>query len=366
MFLTQYITIYDSELYYLSEDIPKKLNFPTSANFIGLHKNENLVALQSDWTINDKNYKQGSFVSFNLEENLSGNFNVKTIYEPDSKSSFVSASVSKDVVTISIMVNVQSKLIGYKFGNGKWIGKNLRVPDFASFNLVASDNQSNEYFFMYSNFITPTTLYSADENGMKTIKSLKRNFNTDNLIIEQFSATAKDVMAILYFVFHKKNMKLDGKNPTLIEAYGGFNTSFQPDYNSSRGLGWLEHGGVYVLANIRGGGEFATSWHQAAIKNMKQNSYDDFFLVSEDLISRKITNSKHLDAFGWSNGGLIIGVVLTQRPELYNAIVVGAPLLDMKRYSKMLAGVSWKGEYGNPDIPEEWDYIKKYSPYHNL
>ena len=152
----------------------------------------------------------------------------------------------------------------------------------------------------------------------------------------------------------------------MIYAYGGFNSSSQPNYSSNTGIGWLEQGGVYVLANIRGGGEFGPSWHQAAMKEKRQNAYDDFYAVTEDIIAKKISSPDYLGAFGWSNGGLMAGVVFTQRPDLYKAVVVGAPLLDMKRYSKLLAGASWMGEFGNPDIPEEWEYIKKYSPYHNV
>jgi prolyl oligopeptidase len=161
-------------------------------------------------------------------------------------------------------------------------------------------------------------------------------------------------------------MKMDGNNPTIITAYGGFNYAMQPNYSLTTGIGWLENGGAFVLANIRGGGEFGPAWHEAGRKENRQNAYDDFFAVSKHLIDAGVTSSKYLGAFGWSNAGLLTGVAFTQHPELYNAIVMGAPILDMKRYSKLYIGSVWIDEYGDPDVPEEWAYMKKYSPYHNL
>jgi prolyl oligopeptidase len=165
---------------------------------------------------------------------------------------------------------------------------------------------------------------------------------------------------------HKKNMARDGKQPTLLYGYGGFEVPEIPFYSGTTGTAWLAEGGVYVLANIRGGGEFGPSWHQAGLKENRQRVYDDFHAVAEDLVRRKITSPKNLGIMGGSNGGLLVGVAFTQRPELYGAVVCQVPLLDMQRYNKLLAGASWMGEYGDPDKPEEWAYIRKYSPYQNL
>ena len=162
------------------------------------------------------------------------------------------------------------------------------------------------------------------------------------------------------------SLKLNGKNPTLLYGYGGFEISMRPRYSATVGYAWLERGGVYVVANIRGGGEFGPKWHQAALKEKRQISFDDFISVAEDLINRKVTLPQHLGIMGGSNGGLLVGAVFTQQPDLFNAVVCRVPLLDMQRYNKLLAGASWMGEYGDPDIPEEWEFIKKYSPYHNL
>jgi prolyl oligopeptidase len=366
LFVYNLIAFYNSEVFYLNGDKLQKVTYPTDADFVGLHKNEMLFTLQSDWNINDKKYKAGSLVSFDLNENISGKINIRTIWEPNEKSSFEAISTSKDFITVNIMENVQSKLMQYTFQNNAWTGQAVKTPELGSIRLTASESNSNDYFFRYSNFLTPTTLYHGTKTAITVNKKLKAGFDTSNMQIEQFTVASKDGTQIPYFMVHKKDMKFNGDNPAMIEAYGGFNVSFQPNYNATMGAGWLDQGGVYVLANIRGGGEFGPSWHQAAMKEKKQNSYDDVYAVCEELIKKKITSPKHLGAFGWSNGGLLAGVLFTERPDLFNAVVVGAPLLDMKRYSKMLAGASWMGEYGNPDIPEEWDYIQKYSPYQNL
>ena len=220
----------------------------------------------------------------------------------------------------------------------------------------------------FANFLTPTTLYYADaaSGDVKPIKSLPAYFDGSKFKVEQFKATSADGTLVPYFIVSSKTAANNGHNPTLLYAYGGFESSSLPFYSGTVGTAWLERGGVYVLANIRGGGEYGPKWHQAGLKEKRQNVYNDFHAVAEDLIKRKITAPEHLGIMGGSNGGLLMGVAFTQRPDLYKAVVCQVPLLDMERYNKLLAGASWMGEYGNPDIPEEWAFIKKYSPYHNL
>jgi prolyl oligopeptidase len=184
--------------------------------------------------------------------------------------------------------------------------------------------------------------------------------------VEQHEATSKDGTKIPFFVVSRQGLRRDGTNPTLLYAYGGFEVSNTPAYATTLGAAWLERGGTYVLANIRGGGEFGPAWHRAGLKEHRQRIYDDFIAVAEELIARKITSPRHLGIMGGSNGGLLVGVALTQRPELFNAVVIQVPLLDMQRYNKLLAGASWMAEYGDPDKPDEWAYISKYSPYQNL
>ena len=366
LLLYRMISFWETEIYYFTEEGFKQVTYPKDAQVQGFHNGQLILSPQSDWYINDKVYGLGTLVSFNLEENLKGNTEVHRIYTPEERSSYVSMAASKDFITVNTMEDVQNKLIRYTFEDGSWKANPLETPTFGSINLMSSSNQSNESFFLYSNFITPRTLYHQNENGIEVNKKLKDFFDTSGLVINQYFATSKDGTAVPYFVVHRQDIIPNGKNPTLVYAYGGFGVSLQPNYSYTTGIGWLERGGVYVLANIRGGGEYGPSWHQDGRLEKKQNCYNDFYAVTEDLINRQIASPETMGAFGWSNGGLMAGVLYTQRPDLFNAVVVGAPLLDMKRYSKLLAGASWMGEYGDPDKEEDWAYIKKYSPYHNL
>jgi prolyl oligopeptidase len=198
---------------------------------------------------------------------------------------------------------------------------------------------------------------------VEQVKTTPPRFDAKGLTVDQYEATSTDGTKIPYFVVHRQDLKLDGSNPTQLYAYGGFQVSQTPRYSGSVGKLWLERGGVYVIANIRGGGEFGPAWHNAGLKEHRQRVFDDFAAVAKDLITRKITSPRRLGIEGGSNGGLLMGVQLTQHPELYHAVVVAVPLLDMIRYPKIAAGASWVGEYGDPAIPAERAYIIKYSPY---
>jgi len=230
------------------------------------------------------------------------------------------------------------------------------------------ERDSDDFFVNYTSFLEPASLYRLNGASLKAdkIKAMPQQFDANKFVTQQYFVKSKDGTNVPYFVVMAKDIKLDSSNPTLLYGYGGFEVSRLPAYSATIGKNWLEQGGVYVLANIRGGGEYGPAWHQAALKQNRHKAYEDFEAIAEDLIARKITSSKHLGIQGGSNGGLLMGAAFTRRPELYNAVVCQVPLLDMKRYNKLLAGASWMGEYGNPDIPEEWAYIKTYSPYHNL
>jgi prolyl oligopeptidase len=366
VFLSEAHSFYKSDTHILHDGKLVKLNIPEDANFNGVFQGQMILKLNSDWNVKGENFKIGSLVSLDFEKLLAGSLDVQLCFEPNSKSSLSGTSFTKDALIVNTLQNVQSVLLKAEYKNKKWNLEPIDAPKFGTISVVDSDKESNSYFYRYNNFITPSTLYHSESGKTKIVKSSKQHFNSKNLEVHQYETKSKDGTTIPYFIVHKKDLKLNGKNPTLVYAYGGFNVSSLPRYSSTVGIAWLEQGGVYVLANIRGGGEFGPSWHQAALKEKRQNAYDDFYAVCEDLNKRKISSQKHLGAYGWSNGGLMAGVVATQRPDLFNAVIIGAPLLDMKRFNKMLAGASWMGEYGNPDIPEQWDYIKKYSPYHNV
>jgi len=362
------ITFYTSNQFVLEDDKLAKLDIPEDAQFHGFFKNHLLVELKSDWNINEKTYNQGSLISIEYNKFLKGDRNFKVIFEPDILSSLVEISRTRDYLLINKLTNVSSELFKYFLKDGKWKSEKVNIQDCGTISIISTDDFSDKYFISYQNFLTPSSLYFAHDNDQKMIKikSLPHFFDCNKFEVKQFETKSKDNTQIPYFVVLSKKTKFNGSNPTLLYAYGGFEISMQPGYIPIIGSSWLEKGGIYVLANIRGGGEFGPKWHRSALKENRQTAYDDFIAVSEDLIKRKITSPKHLGIMGGSNGGLLVGVAFTQRPDLYNAVVCSAPLLDMKRYNKLLAGASWMAEYGNPDIPDEWEYIKQYSPFHNV
>lgn len=333
-----------------------------------IQNNQFVIQLKSDWTVNNESYKTGTLISLNFTELLKGNKDIKVILKPDEFSSISGISATKNKLLVNVLTDVTSNLFVYSFTNGNCTSQKVDAPKLGALGVVATSNLSDLYFFDFKNFITPTTLYTGDagSNTFKAYQSLPAYFDASNLEVKQYKAASKDGTMIPYFMVSRKDVKTDGTNPTLVYAYGGFELSQRPFYWGAIGVSWLDKGGVFVLANIRGGGEYGPKWHQNAIKENRQNSFDDLYAVSEDLITKKVTSPKHLGAMGGSNGGLLVGVVFTQRPDLYNAIVCQVPVLDMQRYNKLLAGASWMSEFGNPDILEEWEYIKKYSPYHNL
>jgi len=366
VFLNESIGFYESTMSVLTPEGLKVIDIPKDVETNGMFMEEMLLYLQSDWTVNGETFKKGTLVSFDLPSFLSGKTSVKTIYEPAERASLAGVMATRDFLVAATMENVQGRLTIFRPVDGKWVGEAVPVPEFGTVGLAGSDELSNDWFFTFSNPATPTTLYYSDGKEIKAIRKQKDYFDASGVKVDQYEAISKDGTKIPYFIVHSADMAFDGSNPTLVYGYGGFNSSTRPGYSSVTGIGWIEKGGVYVIANIRGGGEFGPAWHQSALREKRQNAYDDFFAVAEDLIKRNITTPEHMGAYGWSNGGLLAGVAMTQRPDLWNAVVIGAPLLDMKRYSKLLAGASWMDEYGDPDVPADWEFISRYSPYQNV
>jgi len=366
VFLSDNIGFYESSTYLLTPEGMKELDIPKDVETRGMFREAMLLYLQSDWTLNGTTYKKGALVSFDLPSFLAGSPVVKTLYEPGERESLGGVMSSRDFIVIATLENVQGRLRIMRPDGESWVTEALPVPEFGTVGLADADDKSNDFFFTFSNPVTPSTLYYGDGKQIRPIRKQKEYFNATGVKVDQYEVTSKDGTKIPYFIVYPAEMALDGSTPTLIYAYGGFNSAVRPGYSSITGTGWIEKGGVYVIANIRGGGEFGPEWHHSALKEKRQNAYDDLFAVAEDLISRKVTSPERMGFYGWSNGGLLAGVVMTQRPDLWNAVVIGAPLLDMKRYNKLLAGASWMDEYGNPDIPGEWEFISKYSPYQNV
>ena len=361
------ITFYASHRYVIENGRPVKLEIPDDANFGGFFKNQLLVRLRSDWTMGAKTYPQGALVSIDYDRYLQGNRAFTIVVEPNERSNIVSFSNTRNVLLVHMLNNVRSELYKYRLRDGRWEKERIDAPRLGSLGVVSTDKETDQYFFTYQGFLTPSSLYYASEGQRpREMKGLPHFFDAKGLVVEQFEAVSADGTRIPYFVVRPEAIKADGSNPTLLYGYGGFEIEMLPRYSAVTGAAWLQKGGVYVLANIRGGGEFGPRWHRAALKENRQRAYDDFIAVAQDLIERKITTPRHLGIMGGSNGGLLMGVMFTQRPDLFEAVVCAVPLLDMKRYNKLLAGASWMAEYGNPDVPAEWAYIKKYSPYQNV
>ncbi|MFO7889153.1 MAG: prolyl oligopeptidase family serine peptidase [bacterium] len=362
------ISFYTAQVFVREKGEFIQLDIPEDSNFGGFFKNQLLVQLKSDWNIGNRTYPQGALISIDYDRFLQGERDFTIILKPDARSSITSFRTTENYLLLNMLNNVRSNLVQYTLKKGAWKRENINVPDYGTIRIGSTDEFSDRYFFTYTNFLNPSTLYFVPESKQKIqkVKSLPHFFDGSKFTVQQFEVASKDGTKIPYFVVAPEDMQKDGTNPTLLYAYGGFEVPMLPRYSAIIGTAWLAKGGVYVVANIRGGGEFGPRWHQAGLKENRQRVYDDFFTVSEDLVEKKITSPDHLGIMGGSNGGLLVGVAYTQRPDLYNAVVCSVPLLDMKRYNKLLAGASWMAEYGNPDIPEQWEYIKNYSPYQNL
>jgi prolyl oligopeptidase len=233
---------------------------------------------------------------------------------------------------------------------------------------VADDPLAEHLLLSSADFLQPDALWllRTGEDAREQLKSRPRLYDAEGMRVEQRFAISRDGVQVPYFVIWPRGAKADGRNPTLLYGYGGFEVPMTPWYSGSVGRAWTTQGGVYVLANIRGGGEFGPAWHQAALLGERQKSFDDFMAVAEALVREGITSPQQLGIQGGSNGGLLVGAVMLQRPELFGAVVSQVPLLDMRRYHRLLAGASWMAEYGDPDRPEHWAFISRYSPYHNV
>jgi prolyl oligopeptidase len=366
IFYNRTISFYENEIYLLEGTRKIRLPFPKNSIFYGIFKEHAIFHLHSDL----EKFKSGSLVSLPLSKIEDKNWikKVKTIFTPSATSSFSEAYQTKDYLLIETLDKIMVKIEKVKLHKNSW-KKSEVVSDLGSLRVSDIKGNSNLIYIHYYNFLTPSTLAYMDLNRHKkpiTMKQDEQNFNSSDLIFKQKKVKSPDGTVIPYFIVHKKDIKLNSKNPTLLEGYGGFQTSMTPFYLGSLGKVWLEQGGVYVLANIRGGGEFGPSWHQSALKENRNKCFEDFIAIAEDLINKKITSPKNLGIQGSSNGGLLVGAVFTKRPDLFNAVLCEAPLLDMLNYHTMLAGSSWIDEYGDPRNLKMKSFLKSYSPLHNL
>ena len=367
-FIYRGVTFFTSEQFVRRGQQWVKIDKPEDAQ-VGTFEDQLLLTLRSDWTLDGQTYQAGALLATDFAAWLKGDRKLALLFEPTARKSLAGLSETKQFLILNELDNVRNRLFVLQRQNRAWTRAPLEAPAFGSVSASGLDpDESDDYFLTVTDFLTPSSLYlgTLGRPERQRLKSLPAFFRAEGLDISQHEATSPDGTRVPYFQVSRKGLEFNGKQPTLLYGYGGFQLSMLPTYNPSVGSAWLERGGVYVLANIRGGGEFGPKWHEAARKAHRQRAYDDFIAVAEDLLARRVTSPRHLGVQGGSNGGLLMGVMLTQRPDLFHAIVCQVPLLDMRRFNKLLAGASWMDEYGNPDQPQDWAYLSKYSPYHNL
>ncbi len=346
-----------------------RIDVPDDAEVSGIIDGQLLVELKSDWDLDDKSYRQGALLAAGIDGLMAGEPEFELLFQPNERQAVSAVNTTESTVLVGILDNVTGQLLRFTHDDeAGWQEQRLDLPDMGTLSIVSTDDKSDRFYFNYTGFLTPSRLYEADAmaDTREPVRSEPAWFDGEGMEVVQYHATSADGERIPYFVVKPVGFEANGANPTLLAAYGGFEIARTPFYSGGIGSGWLERGGVYVLANIRGGGEFGPRWHQAALRENRQRAFDDFIAVAEDLIERDITAPEHLGIQGGSNGGLLVGAVMVQRPGLFNAVVCQVPLLDMKRFHKLLAGASWMAEYGNPDDPDDWAYISEYSPYQNL
>jgi len=371
LIITRPLSTFEDEKWLVTPNGPRKLALPLKSAVQDLVSGRLLVTVDVDWTAGGQTSPQGSLLSLDLAAATADPEHLRPtlVFAPGPRESIEAVSASRSNLYVVINQNVRGRAFVYvPTPDGGWRRSQLGLPDNASIGIAATDDRSERAYLGVASFLTPPSLWLADaaSGALAQVKAVAPKFDASHDAVNQYEAVSSDGTRIPYFVVHPKAMALNGENPTVIYAYGGFQVSQTPTYSGAVGKLWLERGGVYVLANIRGGGEFGPAWHEAGLKTHRQLVYDDFAAVAKDLIARKITSPRRLGIMGGSNGGLLMGVEFTQHPDLWRAVDIQVPLLDMLRFEKIAAGASWVGEYGSVDNPAERAFLAGISPYNNL
>ena len=361
-------TFFEYAYFLRSGDHLAPLPVPADADLDLLH-DQLLLRLRSHWDITGRHYAAGSLIAMPLVAFIEGRRDFQVLFEPTPQVSLDGYARVKNGLLLNQLDRVRGRVTALRYHRGQWTRRTVPVPESGEAEARAlNPDESDQYHLHLQSFTLPPRVLDGtlghDEHRL--LKQQPAFFDARGLEIAQHEAVSADGTRVPYFEVGRAGRKTDGKQPTLLYAYGGFEVSLTPGYYAAVGAAWLERGGTYVLANIRGGGEFGPGWHQAAVREHRQRAYDDFAAVAQDLIKRGVTTPAHLGIQGGSNGGLLVGVAMTQRPDLYGAVVCQVPLLDMRRYHHLLAGASWMSEYGDPDDPAQWAYLSRYSPYQNV
>ena len=363
------INFYESEVFRLNADgSTTKLALPPKSNINGLLSGKMLVSLKQDWTApSGQDFKTGDVIAWPVDAWLADpKTTAELVIRPGEREAIEGLNVTRNRLVVALFENVRGSV--YVYDPKDWSRTRLDLPQNVTVGVGSSSERDDKVFVTVAGYLNPSSLWLADAatGAVDQVKSMPAKFDATGLKVDQFEARSADGTMIPYFVVHRESAPNDGSNPTLLYGYGGFENSLLPGYSATVGKLWLERGGVYVIANTRGGGEFGPRWHEAALQQNRQRAHEDFQAVALDLIARGITSQPHLGIMGGSQGGLFMGAMLTQRPDLINAAVIQVPLFDMLRFHKLLAGASWIGEYGDPDIPEQRAWIQEYSPYQRL
>jgi prolyl oligopeptidase len=346
-----------------------ELDIPRKAGLYGIVDGHLLLSTDEDWTTGGQTFPADSLIAVNLEEwKADPNGAKKTlVWAPGERQTKQGGAVTGSSLFVTLLDNVVGKVLQFNFEDGKWVSKPVPLPDNATLGIATSSDETDQIMYTVTGFLAPTTLYYSDGSAApQVLKTSPPRFDAAGMAVEQHEAISKDGTRIPYFIVKPKGMKADGSTPTLMTGYGGFQVANLPSYIATAGKLWVERGGAYVLANMRGGGEFGPEWHQSAIRENKQRTWDDFLAVADDLVKRGFTSPRHLGIQGGSQGGLLVGTAFTQRPDLFGAAIVQIPLFDMLRYHLIGRGASWIGEYGDPRIPEQRAWIEGYSPYQKI
>ncbi len=367
-FVSRTLAFYNDELFLRGADGSlARIDVPNDAQK-SVHREWLLLSLRTAWTVDDHTFPAGALIAARFDSFMSGSRAFTTLFAPTETTSLAGYSWTRDYLVLNVLDDVKNRLYVLTPGVGEWKSDPLRgAPSLGTVSASAVDaDESNAYWMTVTDYLTPTSL-ALGEIGAEpdVLKQTPAFFDATGLHVEQHFAESEDGTRVPYFMVSRTSLERDGTNPTVLYGYGGFEVSLTPAYSASVGRGWLAEGGVYVVANIRGGGEYGPRWHQAALKANRNKAYEDFAAVARELIARRITDPKHLGIHGGSNGGLLVGNMTVMYPELFGAVVCQVPLLDMKRYHLLLAGASWMAEYGNPDT-SDWDFLQRYSPYHNV
>ena len=347
------------------------MDWPLRVSVPGILAGRAILTLEQDWTVNDVDFKIGDIVAYDLDSG-----STELVFSPTDKQAVNDVEIGATSVFVELLDNVKGRLKRIRRTDDGWQAADIALPDNGVVKLIATSSATDNAFVTYESSVQPTTMYHVDaDNALVPVAALAPLYDASDVIIRQEFATSADGESIPYFLVGREDVLEEGNAPTILYGYGGFlipilpvyyEDPSRPQHGALAGRMWISRGGVLAIANLRGGGEFGPRWHQSALRENRQRAYDDYFAIAEDLIADGITAPDRLGALGRSNGGLLLGVALTQRPDLFAALDIGVPLLDMLRYNKLLAGASWMGEYGNPDVAEDREFIEKYSPYQNL